>query len=255
LTDDIKLGYALREFKLAFQESNKHFPKFIKIELINELSKVTKSERIELLLKKLNDIIYMASQNFEIYLHDLSLENLKNDFIDHKNKYFLLLRESLSKLTNQMIGLPIVISASIFGTYKISDSPISIFMVIFVFIIYMLYSVQLLKLQKEDIVDLKNTFSSDFRKLAKQDYFIKYPNDLADFKLTARNLNERFRSIINAIDLYFFFFSVSSTVFVLYLEHQLGITKNGLIVTACIFLFAFFAIYLITKTLTSVEKD
>ncbi len=255
LMEDVRLGYALKEFKEAFKENNKHFPKFIKIELINELSKVNKSERINLLLRKFNDIIYTASQNFEIYLHDLSLENLKNDFIEYKNKYFLLLRESLSKLTNQIIGLPIIISASILGTYKISDSPISVFVVTSVFIIYMFYSIYLLKLQKEDIVDLKNTFNSDFMKLAKHDYFKKFPNDLAEFSFTKRNLSARFRSIIGAIDLYFFFFSISSMFFLLYLEYQLGIRKYELLVSSTIFIFGFLAIYIITQTLMTITED
>lgn len=255
LNEDVNLGYALREFKLAFQENNKHFPKFIKIELINELSKVSKAERVDYLLRKLDDIMYVASQNFEIYLHDLSLENLRQDFIEHKNKYFLLLRESLSKLTNQIIGLPIIISASVVGVYKISDSPITIFLIASVFIFYIFYTVYLLKLQREDIVDLKNTFVTDFNKLAGHSYFMKFPSDLNDFRLTKQNLDTRFKSIIGAIDLYFFFYSASSISLILYLEYQLGIKWNGIILSSIILFFAFIVIYKLTQSLVTRDEE
>ena len=37
----------------------------------------------------INDYFKQTGENFEIYIHDLSLENLKKEFIEHKNKYFI----------------------------------------------------------------------------------------------------------------------------------------------------------------------
>lgn len=250
LRADIGLPYAVGEFIKAFDENNRHFPKFIKTELISNLSVVEKGKRLEVLLKKLNEIIYVASQNFEIYIHDLSLENLKKDFIEHKNKYFIQLRDILSKLTNQIIGLPIVIGASVFSTYKVSDSISTLLIILGVFFLYSFYTVFLLKLQREDIQDIKRSFQSDFTKIQGSQFFLKFPEELKEFGKAKINLDTRIRSLIAAMDMYFLFFSISAIAFALYVENQLKFSATGMVWTAIFVVAGFLAIYILNQTLS-----
>jgi hypothetical protein len=251
---DVKLPIAVTEFIKAFDESNRHYPKFIKTELISNISKIEKSKRLETLLSNLNEIIYAASQNFEIYIHDLSLENLKKDFIEHKNKYFIQLRDILSKLTNQILGLPIVIGASVFSTYKVSDSNPTLLIILGVFFLYSFYTVFLLKLQKEDIQDIKFSFVSDFDKIQASPFFVKFPEELKEFGKAKNNLDSRIRSLITAIDLYFLFFSVSTIAFALYVENQLKISNTGMLWTAILVAFGFIVVYILNQTLRKEAK-
>lgn len=250
LKKDIKLPLAVTEFINAFDDNNRHFPKFIKTELISNISKIEKSKRLEVLLSTLVDIIYAASQNFEIYINDLSLENLKNDFIEHKNKYFIQLRDILSKLTNQILGLPIVIGASVFGTYKVLDSNSTLYLILGVFFLYSFYTIFLLKLQKEDIQDIKLSFQSDFDKIEGSQFFLKFPDELKEFRKTKGNLNKRIRSLIAAIDIYFLFFSISTIAFALYVENQLKISTSGMVWTAILVAVGFLAAYTLNQTLS-----
>ncbi|MBC8988487.1 hypothetical protein H9X96_22310 [Pedobacter sp. N36a] len=160
LKKDLKLKANYQKLVSAFCDQSKHFPKFIKNETVGQLSRFDKPERIIMLLEKLGEILNVSEQNFEIYLHDLSLENLKKDYIDQKNKYFTQLREILSKLTNQVIALPITIAASLFGSYKVSDSNLTLVLILFVFVLYALFSIFLLKLQRDDVSDIKKNLES-----------------------------------------------------------------------------------------------
>jgi len=249
LYDNIKLQNSVMDFIGSFNENNKHYPKFIKTELIANLTRVEKSKRLETLLVNLQDIMYVASQNFEIYLHDLSLENLKKEFIEQKNKYFIQLRDVLSKLTNQVIGLPIAIGVSVFSTYKVVDSTPTLFLVLFVFCLYAFFTIYLLKLQKEDIQDIRLTFHSDFNALKESQYFIKFPIELIEFEKIKFNLDSRINSLIIALNMYFFFASISNIAFTIYVENQFKISFVGLFITASIMAIGFTVIYILTQTL------
>ena len=255
IKSDVKLHSAVNEFISAFNETNRHFPKFIKTELIASMSKIDKSKRLELLLSHLNDIIYTASQNFEIYINDLSLENLKKDFIEHKNKYFLQLRDVLSKLTNQIAGLPIAIGASVFSTYKVNDSNSTLIIILGVFFLYSSYTIFLLKLQKDDVDDINLSFLSDFDKIKGSEFFKKFPEELSDFKKAKRNLDLRIQSLISAINVYFIFSSVSTIAFTLYVENQLKISSSGMVWTAIVIGISFFSIYLLNQSILKKQND
>lgn len=249
ICEDVNLKKAVSEFKAAFLENNKHFPKFIKTELISTVSKIEKSKRLEKLIRSLSEIMYVSSQNFEIYLHDLSIESLKKDFIEHKNKYFIQLREVLSKLTNQVIGLPLTIAASVFSTYKVSDSISTLFIILAVFIIYIMYSVYLLKVQKEDITDIKVNFQLDFNKLKESTFFKKFPSELKEFERIKSSLNSRINSLISALDLYFLLFSTSSVLFIIYVQGQMKTPSWSIVLVATIMSLGLLVIYILTQTL------
>jgi len=218
---DIHLKENFGRLKLAFEDSSKNFPKFIKSELISHLSKYHVKDRMVKLLENLVGILNLAEQNFEIYLHDLSLENLKKDYIEHKNKYFNQSREILSKLTNQVIGLPVTIAASVFSTYKVSDSISTLIIILFVFLLYSTYSIFLLKLQKDDIRDLKATFEKDYHSLKESTFFIKFKDELADFEIAKNQISGRFKHLLTGIDIYYVLFSASVLAFIIYVLMQM----------------------------------
>ncbi|GEM_PF-5890202 len=233
LRTNVHLNESLERFKLAFGDSNRNFPKFIKNELIGQLSKYHVNDRMQKLLEEFVGILNIAEQNFEIYLHDLSLENLKKDFIDHKNKYFNQSREILSKLTNQVIGLPITIAAAVFSTYKVSDSPSTLIIILFVFCLYAIYSVFLLKLQKEDVRDLRRMFEKDYDYIKHSPFFKKFTDELSDFDTAKIQISNRFKHLIFAINIYYILFCASVVAFCLYLLIQLALS-TGVIALSCI---------------------
>jgi len=229
LPDDIYLKESLERLQHAFGDSSRNFPKFIKSELIVQLFKYHVNDRMLKFLEEFVAILNIAEQNFEIFLHDLSLENLKKDFIEHKNKYFTQSREILSKLTNQIIGLPITIAASVFSTYKISDSPSTLVIILFVFSLYAIFSIFLLKLQKEDIRDLRSTFLKDYDYIKESPFFVKFDDQLVDFEAAKTQISNRFSHLILAINIYYILFCASVLAFSVYLLLQLAVSAVTII--------------------------
>lgn len=245
LPHDIHLKENLERLKLAFQDANKNFPKFIKNELISELSKYHVKERMVKLLENFVGILNLAEQNFEIYLHDLSLENIKKDYIEHKNKYFNQSREILSKLTNQVIGLPITIAASVFSTYKVSDSISTLIIILFVFLLYSMYSIFLLKLQKDDIRDLKATFEKDYESLKGSTFFIKFKAELIDFEVARNQISNRFKHLLTGINIYYILFSASILAFIIYVLMQMLVSLCFIVVLGVFFAIVLMVVYFI----------
>jgi len=125
-------------------------------------------DRIITLFEKLNEILIIAEQNFELYLNDLSLEKFRTDYIESKEKYFSQLRDILGKITSQVIALPLSITAAAFATYKTSDKPILFILVLISFLLFSIYSFFLIRLYKFDVIDLDLSFKRDFKKLSEK---------------------------------------------------------------------------------------
>jgi hypothetical protein len=122
MNENYDFGESVRRFIKCFDESNKQLPSFLKKELFNNLKGVNQDERMASLISNLNLILNSAYMNFEVYLNELSLEKIKADYKDYKQKYFEQLSKILNGITNKVISIPIAISASFFAIDKSSTS-------------------------------------------------------------------------------------------------------------------------------------
>lgn len=212
VTKNYKKSYT--RFFDSFKDENKHLPKFIKSELFNNIASFPPNDRLIMFIEKLDSILEVAEQSFDIYLNELSLENLKRDYLDYKDKYFTQLRDILSKVGSQIIGLPISISATVVATTTIKDNIVTTLLVIIAFLSYTIFAVFILKLQKEEVSDIQQRFNADFDKLEKSPFFIKYPNEKVPFK-EVQTLVERRIKILNAtIFAYFILLIITNSVMI-----------------------------------------
>ena len=219
-------------FRAAFEEQNKHLPKFIKYELFNVLSKVGRDVRMITWIENLPDILHTAHQNFEVYLHDLSLDKLKSEYQKSQEEYFTKLRELLGKLTTQIIAFPISITATAFATYKApsSDQPnltnILLWLIIIAFLVFTSFTVYLLKIQRFDIDELEANFVKDFDKLAKNKFFENpaNANDKTSFDESKGKVDAQFRRVKTAGSVYFYLQTFFNALFIAAIVFQ--ITKH-----------------------------
>lgn len=247
--EDLSLKTKIEKFYRAFDENNKHLPKFIKNELFKFLSKEKKEDRFVKLLERLDEILVRAEQNFEVYLNDLSLENLKKDYIEHKDKYFQQLRDVLGKISGQIIALPLTITASAFASYKSFDNTFLLSIIILAFIAFTIYSLFNLRLQLEDIKDIGNSSRLDYNKLKSSPFFIKYPEELNSFEQINSKIRKRISLLSGTIYTYYFTLSFTNLLFVSYCAFQLGMPLHFLLFAAVViililvFLFSFLFYY------------
>jgi uncharacterized protein YdcH (DUF465 family) len=230
------------KFKQSFEENNKHLPKFIKSELFNFLPKENKENRFLIFIDKLDEIVSIAEQNFEIYLSDLTLDNLKKEYIEYKDKYYQQLRDILSKITGQIIALPLSITASAFATYKTFDNPFLLTIIIVAFFAFTIYSLFNLRLQLEDVKDIENSANTDFSKIKNSNFFVKYPEELSTFENITFRIKQRVKLLCNSIYSYYFTLSITNLLFISFAILQLGLEKRFLyfIITVLMLLSIFF---------------
>jgi hypothetical protein len=207
----------------CFASQNKHLPKFIKAELFNFLAKEERANRMHIFLQKLDEIIDAAEQNHEIYLSDLSLEHLKREYFDHREKYFQQAREILGKVTTQIVALPLSITASAFAVYRVDNAPEIQVLICLVFVIYSCYMVFIIKIYKQDIFEIKAQSESDLTKIKKSNFFTTYPMELTEFEKIADRVEKKIDTLWSVVQIYYFTLLGSNSLFILFALRQLEI--------------------------------
>lgn len=123
------------------------------------------------------EMLHTAQQNFEIYLHDLSLDKLKSEYQKSQEEYFTKLREALGKVINQTIAFPVSITATAFATFKVNDpgQPTATFvllgLIVLAFMVFTGFTAFLLGIREHDIRELKANFDRDYNRLARNKFF------------------------------------------------------------------------------------
>lgn len=222
----INLKKRYERFTMCFGPQNKHLPKFIKAECFNFLSKESKEKRMGIFINKMDDILNAAEQNHELFLSDLTLDNLKREYFDHKEKYFQQLRDILGKVSTQIIGLPLSITASAFAVYKVSDAEGLLWLVLAVFIIYSLYMFFLIRLYKNDLVEIGVQSKSDLKKIQVSSFFVKHPKELATFEKFQGRVATKTRILKTMVDAYYFTLLLTNTAYIIYNLYQLHISTR-----------------------------
>lgn len=245
-------NYTLKveKFTECFLPENKHLPKFLKNELFNFLAKEKEKDRIYILFNKFDEIIDSAKLNFEVYLNDLSLESLKKDYNDYKQKYFNQLNDFLNSFTNKIIALPITISAVLFGITKATESNVSLIMVIIALTVTCFYLFGILRINMEDLDNIDETFKRDYTQFSKSSFFIKFPNEEQYFIKVKDRINSKIEKLKAFTKLFYWITSFSHSALIIYcfsFLFKFTLPAIALISIMCFFLTALIYIYYIVS--------
>lgn len=117
---------------------------------------------IDEIIDKANDIITATIRDFELISKQFDFDKFRDSLYKEKEKYFNNIREIISKIFGQAIGIPISISAAVFATYKVSDDTLMLILVMLSFIIYVAFYLKIQLVYKSDIQEIEKEFNSDF---------------------------------------------------------------------------------------------
>ncbi|MGQ3012514.1 MAG: hypothetical protein ACT6QS_02300 [Flavobacteriales bacterium] len=117
---------------------------------------------VDSILVKIREIVEASERDFDLVSKKFNFEEFRDKLLKEKDKYFSNLREIISKIFSQAIGIPISISATIFATYKVSESPLTLLIILLSFILYTAFYIRIQILYKRDIRELEKDFLSDF---------------------------------------------------------------------------------------------
>lgn len=216
---DYRKGFDL--FTQCFKTENKSLPKFLKSEVIRFGQNFEEGIRFKKIFESLENITEKANINFEVYLNEISVEKLKKDYDDLKTKYFKELSETLGKITNKLIGLPIGISTSLIAIDRVSGIPQFLILLLSVILLTSIILSALINANLKDLNDLKEIFLIDYKVLSENKFFSKYPKELELFRRIKESFVGKASFYFNLSHIIYFAMNVANTFLILFIVKAL----------------------------------
>lgn len=245
---DFSRGF--ERYKSCFREESTSLSKFLKSATINLVSNYPTESRFKQYFETLNEIVDKARINFEVYLNELSIDKIKKDYDDVKSKYFNGLSDILSKLSQNIIALPIGIAAILFAIEKIKDVPSFLYLLIAVILITSTYISLLLRVHFRDLVYIEKVFNYDYSVLIENNFFKKYPKETILFCEIKDRINDRVKLLKLVIESYFWIMNLANLFILSLLFSYLKIRENVIyvIVIATLIVLTVARNYILDKT-------
>lgn len=254
-----KVDYTTKfnEFVSLMNES-KQYPVFIKKSLIKNLLNSSINPYIGF-FEKLDLIILEAKLDFNVYLHELSIDKIKADYNEYKQRYFSSQNEILNKLTNQVIAVPLSISATVFAISRLEGKVLPLFIVCFGLLCYIGYVSFLIKFFVRDILILNSQSNHDYKNLSDQSFFKENKNELIYFQQVKTSIDNRLSDLFLGLQYFTVIMWFSSGLLVIYVLSHFIDYSNYIqnffysIIPLLLFIYLFIEI-LFKKKLTDIDE-
>lgn len=236
-SEKIDYSTGLEQFKNCFAEENQNLPRFLKSSLIKYAARYEHNERIKLVFQNLQSIVDDAKMTFEIFINNLSIDKIRKDYDDYKSKYFNEVSDILKKLTQQIIGFPIVIASTLFAIEKVKDTPTFLWVLASVILITTIYLILLLNMNLKDLDFVKHLSNKDYDVIKNNNFFIKFPDEFATFERIKGRISARVKNLIIVCESYFWILSLSNTSIICLMLFYLRIPTIAMILIALVSIF------------------
>lgn len=108
------------------------------------------------------EIVSITKRDYELASKKFDFENFRKSLYKEKEKYFTGIREIISKIFSQAIGIPISISASVFATYKVSDNSFMLILVLLAYALYVAFYIKVQTVYRADLLEVEKDFLQSF---------------------------------------------------------------------------------------------
>lgn len=243
LDDKINYSIILKRLKDSFDPSSKNLPIFIKNEIFRFFEDRFDLNGFVKLFKDLNKVLDNAEKNYQIYLHDLSLDKIKSDYKEYKQKYFASQNDILNKITTQVIALPISIAASAYSLYNLKGEVFPTMIVLFGLLSYIIYVTFIVGIYFSDIDNLNILAQRDYSLLKIHPFFKDNNEELKFFKEIKDKLFNRLKSLKRGLNIFTLIMWISILSLFYYGLKLLSIKINNPILPFIIIVSVFAIIY------------
>ncbi|GAA4271858.1 hypothetical protein U6A24_22410 [Aquimarina gracilis] len=220
---------SLDQFKNCFEQENNNLPKFLKSVLIKYASRYEPDERLKLVFQNLRSIVDEAKINFEIYINNLSIDKIRKDYDEYKSKYFSEVSDILKKISQQVIGFPIVIASTLFAVEKVKANSTSLYFIAVVILVTTIYLILLLKMNFRDLKYVKQLSDKDYNSIKGNNFFIRFPNEFQIFQQIKSRIDNRIQNLIIVCESYFWILGLSNTALIGIILSYLNVPKGGIL--------------------------
>lgn len=215
---------------------------FLKNSIISNLLYEEKNAFV-VFFQKIDAVFYEAKLNYNVFIHELSLDKIKTDYKEYKQKYFASQNDILSKITTQVLALPISIAASAFSLYNLKGEIFPTIIVLFGLVSYIVFVTFIVSIYFTDIINLNVLAQRDYQLLKSHPFFNDNKDELNYFEKIKNKLFERLESLKIGLNIFTFIMWISSTCLVFYSFNMLSIKINNLMLPFLIVAFIYSFIY------------
>lgn len=225
-------------FQKLYGENN-YYPVFLKNSILSKLDG-TNGEVFKDFFDKLNLICKEAKLNFGVYLHNLSLDKIKSDYRDFKKKYYSVQNDILSKISSQIIALPLSIAGSAFAINKLKDSTFGVIAICIGLLLFLVYMSYIISIYWKDLIIVQREMKRDYTLLSEQPFFTDNLEELEYFDEIKSDLNNRIGTLKNSIRI--FSVSIWLMAFILTL-YAINLLWSPSLIPNLMYTFGFMMIY------------
>lgn len=229
IPNDKDLSKGMTMFKDCFVSDNFNLPKFLKSSLIKFASRYDFDDRMNLVFQDLRSIVEDAKMNFEIYINNLSIDKIRKDYDDYKSKYFSEVSDVLRKLSQQIIGFPIVIASTLFAIEKIKPNENLLWILSIVILVTTIYLILLLRMNFRDLKYAEQLSERDYESMKNNNFFVKFPDEFQIFTQIKNRIATRIKNLIIVCESYFWILSLSNTALISLMLYYLKIPNGGIV--------------------------
>lgn len=238
---DSSIDYSLQfeRFKKAFKNEDNNYLKFVKNAAISKLLSVDIEARLKVFFVSLENILDQATINFDVYLNEVSIDKLRQEYENVKFKYFEQISDLTSKFTHQILTLPIAISATLFAIDNVKTNWFYLLVVLLSILVGSGFLLLLLKINFKDLNYIKRVLDNEFEQLKLNNFFVKHTNELTVFTETNNQINSRIKFLRDIITIFIYILIISN---ILIIGHALTLFNLSHSVSLLVCLILFFVI-------------
>jgi len=179
---------------------------------IYNLPVIAENNRIEYIVTVLSELIHDADVEYQLFSKKFSFKKLRTELRAEKETYFKSLTEVLSKITTQIISVPISISAAVLASYK-SEGWLQI-LILIVFWGYTFFVLKIHGMYLNDVTDLERTLEKDFEIINRDSGYNQ--EDVNKEKQSVQTRIDNIKSVICLFKISFIIIAITLTGYIIW---------------------------------------
>lgn len=244
LPEDQDMSAGFTELQNAFKEDNKNFPVFVKNEIIAYLKYKPEQTKAVDLFAGLPTIMQNAKVNFNVFLHELSIEKIKRDYKEYKDKYFDQINKILGKLTNQILALPIALLGAAYAMEKAGVSKEVQLLIVLALVLTSIILVFFIQMYKSELDFTDELFKKEYQEIRESDFFKENQQELIDFNTIKSFIEQKIRFTGAFISAYYWIVMVFNFLLVFLILQKMESSHELVVLIGALLLFGIIVAYL-----------
>jgi len=186
-----KVGNVSAILKKSLAERKRTFRIFLKGQIIRGLQSIPASKRAAQLYNNLALFIQRASVDYDVYISELSIDEVKEKYHEFRSKYFLETSNIVKGISGYVIGLPLSTLGGAYAIYKLEDSMILLLLVCLSLLAASTIVISILVHFAKDLRSIYETSNEDYGRLILHQFFENQKEEKKAFEQIHNRLNDK----------------------------------------------------------------